>query len=43
MQPIIRGGAGHHAFENVGQIGLGVDALQLAGVEKLLFGVQNWL
>lgn len=28
-------GAAHHAFENVGQISLGVDAMQFCRVEKL--------
>ena len=34
MQLIVLRGAGHRAFENVGQISLGVDAMQIASVEQ---------
>jgi hypothetical protein len=34
MEPVVLGRAGHHPFENVGQIGLGIDAMQLGRVEK---------
>ena len=33
-QLIVLRGAGHRAFENVGQISLGVDAMQIASVEQ---------
>src|SRR5271167_2573652 len=34
MQLVVLRRARHHAFENVGQIGLGIDSVEFAGVEK---------
>jgi hypothetical protein len=34
MQSVVLRGAGDHAFENVRQIDLGIDAMQLGRVEK---------
>ena len=32
MQPIVLRGAGDHAFEDVGQVDLGIDAVQFASL-----------
>src|SRR5664279_4587834 len=34
IQPVVLRRAGHHAFEDVCEVGLGVDAVQFASVEK---------